>query len=631
MALTPEQRDALWDKDGVLWRGHRIVSARPGTGKTTTVTEYCVELLGDWSSRYATWQGMTVVSYTNVAKDELEQKVRGLGKANSLLSQPHFVGTIDAFLNRFLFLPFGGKHMGYGGSRPKLVGEPYGQWQTPRNINQSAPDDVFNPLFFDRYSLGADGQPLRTNAAPLAVREKNIPVPDVSGSNADKIVGMKRYIWSHGYALQADANYIAYALLVKSPSLTRTFVNRFPVFIVDEAQDMTEVQHALLDHLKVHGQEHIVLVGDEYQAIYEWNTARPQFFLDKKRDEAAWNPKTIAETFRCSPAICSVLSKMTSDDAVLTPSSIGKNQHYLEPVQVVTFDPDQEVVDVRRAVDEMAKVLSERTPHDGNKDEIKTIAMLARSNEHVARLQTYFADTAANPSERVRWNHALTKNYLRVVYFLLRNDLHNAMTAYETLLYNVRDYDSRPDMRAILIRDWCGGAGNLLDYRIAMFADLKVIAARLPGQSDVTISDCAAYCGVALKGLSPGQLRTIKAECERFGKSAANQNRVIASLFGARDERTYVTHRSHGKVRLLFSTVHGVKGETYDGVLLYTRAKTNSCNCKQASSSWSKIFGHSLVECENKRIVYVALSRGAQMLVILSPEKGAAAWTALIR
>jgi DNA helicase II / ATP-dependent DNA helicase PcrA len=540
------------------------------------------------------------------------------------------VGTIDAFLNQFLFLQFGNKYMDYVGGRPNLVGEPYRQWQTPWNINRSAPDDIFKPIFFDRYSLGAKGQPLLVNSAPLAIGNSPIAIPAVSHRNADRIVGMKRYMWSLGYALQADANYIAYAVLVQSASLTRTLVQRFPVFIVDEAQDMTEVQHALLDHLKVNGQEHIVLVGDEYQAIYEWNTARPELFLDKRRDVAGWKAKTIAETFRCSPAICSLLSKMVPDGAPLTPSSIGKNQRYLEPVRVATYDPDRESDDVREAVDEIARILNERQPHDRNEGGIKTLAMLARSNEHVARLQTYFAHTEAMPSSRVTWeNQSLTKAYLRVVYFLLRNDPYSAMAAYERLLYDSGVYGSMADMRAMLTREWCGSSGSLVDYRITVFANLKTISATLPAQSDVTISDCGAYCDVTLKGLFPRQLRSIKAECERFGKSAVSQNRLIGSLFAVKDERTYVTHRSHDKVRLLFSTVHGAKGETYDGVLLYTRATTNSCNCKTPSNSWQKIFNHDLAECENKRIVYVALSRAAQVLTILSPERSTSAWTSL--
>ncbi|MCA1606556.1 MAG: hypothetical protein LC775_14060, partial [Acidobacteria bacterium] len=68
--------------------------------------------------------GMAVLSYTNVAKDELEAKICQRSVASGLLSTPHFVGTIDSFINQYVFLPFGSRRMGYTGGRPRLVGEP---------------------------------------------------------------------------------------------------------------------------------------------------------------------------------------------------------------------------------------------------------------------------------------------------------------------------------------------------------------------------------------------------------------------------------------------------------------------------------------------------------------------------
>jgi superfamily I DNA/RNA helicase len=133
MPLNSEQRAALWDFEGQPKSGHRILSARPGTGKTTTLTNYCIDLAAGWSRRHQPWQGIALLSYTNVAKDELQDKIRKLGKAATLLQNPHFVGTVDAFINQHIFLPHATKPMAFtGGDRPTLVGEPYQQWKTHR-------------------------------------------------------------------------------------------------------------------------------------------------------------------------------------------------------------------------------------------------------------------------------------------------------------------------------------------------------------------------------------------------------------------------------------------------------------------------------------------------------------------
>ena len=128
MSLTSEQRSALWKIDGSPTRGWTVVSARPGTGKTTTVAEYCIDLADRWRD-YKPWQGIAVLSFTNVARRELEHRFSRRGKANQLLASPHFVGTIDAFINQFIFLPFGAHEMGFTGGRPMLVGQPYSFWR----------------------------------------------------------------------------------------------------------------------------------------------------------------------------------------------------------------------------------------------------------------------------------------------------------------------------------------------------------------------------------------------------------------------------------------------------------------------------------------------------------------------
>ncbi len=62
-----------------------------------------------------------MLSYTNVAKDELQHEIRRMGKAAALLQSPHFVGTVDAFVNKYLFLPHAAQSLAFAGERPTLV------------------------------------------------------------------------------------------------------------------------------------------------------------------------------------------------------------------------------------------------------------------------------------------------------------------------------------------------------------------------------------------------------------------------------------------------------------------------------------------------------------------------------
>lgn len=72
-----------------------MVEAGPGSGKTRVLV---ARFLED-ASRSQT--GVALVSFTNAAIDE----VRTRATDPALTRAPHFVGTIDAFLNRFIVTP----------------------------------------------------------------------------------------------------------------------------------------------------------------------------------------------------------------------------------------------------------------------------------------------------------------------------------------------------------------------------------------------------------------------------------------------------------------------------------------------------------------------------------------------
>ncbi|GGQ43076.1 UvrD-helicase domain-containing protein [Couchioplanes azureus] len=626
MPLNSEQRAALWDPSGVPLRGHRLLSARPGTGKTTTLTSYCIDLAGRWTQQHQPWQGIAMLSYTNVAKDELQSKIHKAGKAAALLQNPHFVGTVDAFINQYLFLPHATKCMAFPGDRPTLVGEPYQQWKIPPGWSNDAPAGEYKTMWFDCYTIGLNGVPICIDDER---RLGNIRVQPVTSGNASKILAMKRRVWAQGLALQSDANYLAYQALSSSPALTTAIVRRFPVLIVDEAQDLTEIQHALLDHLVAAGHPHIILVGDENQAIYEWNTARPALFTAK----AAWDPWTptaLTQSYRCSPSICETLTALADDGSPLIPADDGKNKTYPDPVTVEEMSDDDAVAAVRAAVDRLADSLTGSLAHDENSANIKSLLVLTRGADHGLHLEAGYAGIDAKPTERTVWRQPLTRDLLKVIYHLSLGNQYSAVEAYETLLRKLGGHASVAACRAAIRQEWGMAEDADMPYRVALFGDLNALKAKLPDQDGLRISDCAALCDTSLRAVAPNQLRAFKTDCASFDTDAkSKQNRLLTALFSAREARTWRHHHEHADVRVAFATAHASKGETHDAVLLVTKKTAGQCKCPQNATAWKKILEHSMAECEVKRIVYVAMSRAAQRLMILTPAGAAGPWHAL--
>jgi len=126
---------------------------------------------------------------------------------------------------------------------------------------------------------------------------------------------MKVIHFRSGKANQADANYIAYKILTKYPVIAKNIAQKFPILIVDEAQDTTAIQMALIDILDRANVNSILLVGDPDQAIFEWNTAEPSLFM-AKYDSPAWTSLELTENRRSSSNICRVNNRFFNSNMV---------------------------------------------------------------------------------------------------------------------------------------------------------------------------------------------------------------------------------------------------------------------------------------------------------------------------
>ena len=72
-------------------------------------------------------------------------------------------------------------------------------------------------------------------------------------------------------------------MLLEQPVVAQGLARRFPVVMVDEAQDTSRVQMRILDALIAAGLGEVMLVGDPYQAIYEWRDAEPRLFEEHRK------------------------------------------------------------------------------------------------------------------------------------------------------------------------------------------------------------------------------------------------------------------------------------------------------------------------------------------------------------
>ena len=295
--LSEEQKKVVFEKEGLC-----VVRACPGSGKTYAVSARLIHKLQTWNEKY---KGIAVLSFTNVAWKEIyDRVVESTGNPN-WLTDPHYLNTIDSFIRQFIVKPFG--HLIMKCDVPlKFVGPLNISWDASSGQEWKAYEKYFADVSYD-----INGK-LYPTVNITRFHFKTTEFDNPSSKHIQNLDFVKKKNWKQGYLTQADANYIALRILKEYPDIAKALVSRFPEFIIDEAQDTSEIQMTILDILLEQGNlKNMMLIGDPDQSIFEWNDAKPELFLYKYKK---WkeNSCKFTENRRSTQSICDVTFKLSS-------------------------------------------------------------------------------------------------------------------------------------------------------------------------------------------------------------------------------------------------------------------------------------------------------------------------------
>jgi DNA helicase II / ATP-dependent DNA helicase PcrA len=238
------------------------VEACPGSGKTTLVVAKLAILARHWAERR---RGICVLSHTNVARRELETRLGNTPEGKRLLSYPHFVGTLHGFVNEFLALPW-------------LRSKPYPirvidddiclqrRWHKLRWITRSALE-----------KNGHDEQILRLAGTDFSLGDVRWGKGGTLGTETETWQELQRACresCEEGYFCYGEMFLWAAELLDRAPQMREALRKRFPLLFIDEVQDTSEQQSALLFRLFMDGGSLVIRqrFGDSNQAIYQYSS-----------------------------------------------------------------------------------------------------------------------------------------------------------------------------------------------------------------------------------------------------------------------------------------------------------------------------------------------------------------------
>lgn len=227
------------------------VQAFPGSGKTTALVAKLAILAGKW---FFDNRGICVLSHTDAARDEIEDRLGKASVGRQLLSYPHFIGTFHGFFDAFVSIPW----LRSNGYSIKIIDS-----------------DIVLKKRWNRLMPGTKIYLENRRKNEYACESIRFPVSiDIGcGEHTQSYINVKKIVedsQKEGYFTYNEMLLIAQYVLEQNPAICKIIQARFPLLFIDEAQDTNSLQWTLIDMaFKDKNDTIIQAFGDSNQAIFQ--------------------------------------------------------------------------------------------------------------------------------------------------------------------------------------------------------------------------------------------------------------------------------------------------------------------------------------------------------------------------
>ena len=281
ISLNPQQMEAVQAVDGSV-----LVLAVPGSGKTFTLV---VRLGYMICCRGIRPEEILVLTYTVAAAREMRERFRALF-GDELADRLEF-RTINGVCSRIIFWKYGNRVYELESSeaqRMHLLSELYrkveGSFATASEVQ-----GVSLKITYIKNML------LSGSAIDGLAKEEEYDLKAIYRGYLAAMKQRQRMDYD-------DQLLYAFRTLRDDKETLKHFQKRYPYICVDEAQDTSRVQHAIIA-LLAKDTENLFMVGDEDQSIYGFRAAYPQALLSFTDDHPQGRVLVMEENYRSNANI----------------------------------------------------------------------------------------------------------------------------------------------------------------------------------------------------------------------------------------------------------------------------------------------------------------------------------------
>lgn len=279
-----ELRDNPGQWDAYESKGHCVVLAGPGSGKTRTLTIKMARMLAEDVPEP---RGIACITYNNECARELEERLAALGVEPS---GRVFVGTVHSFSLTQIILPY---------AKVARMELPDDFRVASRTERSAAMNDALAG-----YSNRKEWED-RLSEYRRKFLNRDVPAwRETDERLAGLVEGFEAQLRSRGLIDFDDMPLLAVRALRANPWLQRALLAKYPALVVDEYQDLGGALHGMVMGLCFRTGMRLFAVGDVDQSIYSFTGARP-VLLQRLSEREDVQTVSLKLNYRCGNRIVS--------------------------------------------------------------------------------------------------------------------------------------------------------------------------------------------------------------------------------------------------------------------------------------------------------------------------------------
>ena len=430
-----------------------------------------------------------------------------------------------------------------------------------------------------------------------------------------------------------DQMVYAYNMLRKFPDLLAYFQNRYPYICVDEAQDTSKIQHAIIALLAA-GTGNLFMVGDEDQSIYGFRAAYPEALLSFEKKHSGAKVLLMEENFRSNAKIVEAADKFIQKNTLRHEKHMRAAREAGADIREISLKSRKaQYVYLMKAAQECTTGMagmSGSEEHRGRADaSVTETAVLYRDNECAIPL----IDLLERKNIPYRMRNADLSFFTHRTVLDVQNIIRFAMDSKDTelfmqiyyrlkLFFNKKDalrYAQISQEKDMEVLDAALKYGNLEKYQEDNIRNLKrqmVRILNMPG--DEAVNQILTYMGyqdyLKKMGMNANKLETVKL----IGSRVESPEKLLERL---EELRTIIQEKVSDKdCPFILSTMHASKGLEYDTVYLLDvmdgiLPEKVLANPRTASKEELETYE------EERRLFYVGVTRAKNQLNVFMTNK----------